>query len=53
MNTLQISHYTTDNQMPDPLDAIVNSGTVGTLIIEDVTNNKGGILVDHGRVDRK
>ena len=53
VNTLQISHYTTDNQLPDPLDAIVNSGAVGTLIMEDVTNNKGGILVDHGRVDRK
>lgn len=53
VNTLQISHYATDNQMPAPLDAIVNNGAIGTLIMNDVTNNKGEVLVNRGTIHKQ
>lgn len=53
VNTLQINHYATNNQMPDPLGAIVNDGVIGTLISDDVTNNKGEVLVNRGTIQKQ
>jgi hypothetical protein len=53
VETLQVSHYSTVNCLPTSLDAIVNAGAIGTLLLEDVTNTNGQALLNRGTIQRR